>query len=151
MRTHQKKWQAAGFTLIELMIVVAVIAILAAVAYPSYTSYIVKSNRRAAQSFMLEVSSRQQRYLLDARSYADAPNDGDIATKLNISTPPDVARNYVVVSKVTMDGSSPRKPPGFTVEATPQGSQATRDTSCGKLTIDEAGGKTSENGGATCW
>ncbi len=147
MWTGRQKWRTAGFTLIELMIVVAVIAILAAVAYPSYTSYIVKSNRRAAQSFMLEVSSRQHRYLLDARSYADAPNVGDIDTKLNIATPPDVARNYEIVSPI----KSGAKPPGFTVEAKPTGIQATRDAVCGTLKVDEAGVKTASGGGATCW
>ena len=147
MKTNRHEWRSGGVTLIEVMIVVAVIAILAAVAYPSYTSYIVKSNRRAAQSFMLEVSSRQHRYLLDARSYADASAAGDIATKLNITTPPDVARNYDVTSPVKAGAT----PPGFTVEAVPKGAQATRDAACGTLKVDETGAKTATGGGATCW
>ena len=40
-----RRWVHAGFTLIELMIVVAIIAILAAIAYPSYTSYITRTHR----------------------------------------------------------------------------------------------------------
>lgn len=147
MRTNTNARRLAGFTLIEVMVVVAVIGILAAVAYPSYSSYIVSSNRRAAQSFMLEVSNRQQRYLLDARSYADAANVGDIDTKLNITTPPDVARNYDVISPVKAGA----KPPGFTVKATPKGTQAQRDTKCGTLTVDETGQKTASGGGTKCW
>lgn len=143
-----------GFTLIEMMIVVAVMGILAAVAYPSYIQFITKSNRRAAQSFMLEVSSRQQRYLLDARSYADAsvsdPAQANSIPKLLLISPsPDVARNYDITSPVKA-GS---KPPGFTVEATPKGNQAARDSGCGKLTIDEAGAKSvaGSQGVSACW
>lgn len=130
-----------GFTLVELMITVAIVGILAAVAYPSYLTYLTKSNRRAAQSFLLEVSNRQQRYLLDARSYA-----ADLAT-LQMSTPPDVSRNYTI----TTAPKAGTTPPGFTATATPTGTQATRDAGCGNLTIDETGAKTASGGGATCW
>src|SRR5437762_1440926 len=72
---------ARGFTLGELMVTVAIVGILAAVAYPSYVRYGVRANRSAAESFMLEVSSRQERYLVDARQYAP-----DLAT-LGIAVP----------------------------------------------------------------
>jgi len=61
----------SGFTLIELMITVVIIAILVAVAYPSYTRYIARSNRTAAQSYLMDLAQREQQYLLDVRSYAD--------------------------------------------------------------------------------
>lgn len=133
----------AGFTLIELMVVVAIVAILAAIAYPSYINYIVRSNRAAAQSFVLEVSSRQQRYLLDARSYA-----ADLAT-LQISAPGTVSNNYTITTAPKVSTT----PPGFTVTATPQGAQASRDTGCGTLSIDESGTKTATGakGVSACW
>lgn len=132
-----------GFTLIELMITVAVIGILAAIAYPSFAAYIIRSNRAAAESFLLEVSSRQQRYLLDARSYAANLNT------LQLSTPPEVSKNYTI----TTAPKTVTTPPGFTATATPTGSQATRDSECGTLTIDEAGTKTASGakGVAGCW
>src|SRR5437899_3232637 len=123
---------ASGFTLIELMVTVAIVAILAAIAYPSYTAYIVRSNRAAAQGYMLEVASVQQRYLLDARAYAAN------MTALNLVPPSNVSANYTI-DTAPKAGTTP---PGFTVTATPILNQLARDTACGILTIDEAGTKT---------
>ena len=140
--TELPRKASRGFTLIELMIVVAIVAILAAVAYPSYTNYVIRSNRSAAQGFLLEVSNLQQRYLLDKRSYGDT-------TALNLAaiTPATVSKNYTVTATT---GPKPGTTmPGFKITATPIGSQLARDTTCGKLEIDEAGAKTPTTGG--CW
>jgi type IV pilus assembly protein PilE len=135
------KHRLRGFTLIELMIVVAIVAILAAVAYPSYTSYITRSNRSAVQGYMLEVSNLQQRYLLDARSYA-----ADLTT-LNSPVPSNVSSNYSVVTAPKTGTTVP----GFTITATPVGGQLARDTNCAVLKIDESGKKEASGGGTSCW
>ena len=54
--------QNKGFTLIELMIVVAIIGILAAIAYPSYQEYVRRTKRTDAQADMMELANRLQRY-----------------------------------------------------------------------------------------
>lgn len=139
------RMQSRGFTLIELMVTVAIVAILAAIAYPSYTNYIVRSNRSAAQGYMLELSNLEQRYLLDARSYA--PN----LAALNYPIPSNVSSIYTVEA-VPKTGTPL---PGFTITATPivGSSQAARDTACATLTIDEAGVKTAAGTSedAACW
>ena len=135
--------QQRGFSLSELMIVVAIIGILAAIALPAYNSYIVRSNRNAAQSYMTEVANRQQRYLLDARAYA-----ADIGT-LGLAAPAEVARNYTIATAPKAGAT----PPGFTVTGTPKGTQLARDTDCGTLGLDETGAKTASGskGVGGCW
>ncbi|QIC80096.1 prepilin-type N-terminal cleavage/methylation domain-containing protein [Acinetobacter indicus] len=61
-----------GFTLIELMIVVAVIAILAAIAMPSYTSYKVRANRVEVQTELMQLAQRLQSYKAMNHSYRNA-------------------------------------------------------------------------------
>ena len=62
--------QASGFTLIELMIVVAVIGVLAAIALPSYRSYIVRAARVEAQAELLELASLQEKIFLNSTGYS---------------------------------------------------------------------------------
>ncbi|MEK6592714.1 MAG: type IV pilin protein [Pseudomonadota bacterium] len=142
--TPSSAWKSRGFTLIELMIVVVVIAILTAVAYPSYENYIIRANRSAAQSFMLEVASKQERFLLDARAYA-----ADLAA-LGMTVPSSVSANYTITAPGTAG-----PPPGYTVTAIPipGGRQATKDTLCGTLTINATGTKTASGSGGVsqCW
>jgi len=58
-----------GFTLVELMIVVAVVGILAAVALPSYRNYVVRAARVEAQAELLELASLQEKIFLNSNSY----------------------------------------------------------------------------------
>ncbi len=122
--------KAAGFSLIELMIVVAIVAILAAVAYPSYQQHIIRNNRAAAQQYVLEVSSLQHQYILDNRSYA--------TTLAALGTTPDarVSVNYTIALTLVDNTASP---PTFTVQATPRAGsiQAGSDT----LTVNHLGQK----------
>ena len=58
-----------GFTLIELMIVVAVVGILTAIAYPAYTDAVMKGRRAQARTALMELLQQQERYLTQNNCY----------------------------------------------------------------------------------
>lgn len=131
---------ARGFTLIELMIAVVVIGILAAIAIPNYSRHVVRSHRAAIESFMLEVSGAQERFLLDNRAYA--ANLG----ALGMSVPAAQATRYDIT--VTPNAALP---PGYSIVAAPKGSQLSADAGCGMLTLTSAGAKSASGSATDCW
>src|SRR5574339_351791 len=58
-----------GFSLVELLIIVAIISILAGMAYPSYTDYMRKSRRSDGKTLLTGIAARQEQYYLDNKSY----------------------------------------------------------------------------------
>jgi type IV pilus assembly protein PilE len=130
-----------GFTLIELMIAIAIIGVLIAVAYPSYTNSLIKGNRAAARAFLLEVSQRQQQFLLDNRAYATKAE----LVQAGVVAPPEVSKFYEWTTTPEVIAGPP---PDFTVRVTPLA--GTRQAHDGWQEINSSGAKNSEKHG-TAW
>ena len=137
-----------GFTLIELLIVVTIVGILGAMAYSSYTKSLVKGRRAAAKTLVMEISQREQQYLMDNRTYAAIADCAALNTTFGINVGTDVSRYYKCTSPtvpiVAVDNTV-GQPPTFTVTLAPYGEQATseaHESNAGTLAITQAGTKT---------
>ena len=128
---------STGFTLIELMIVVAVVGILAAVAYPSYQNYVIRAQRSAAQQLMLNIASREEQFLLDARQYTGTLSGGIFTVAPEGWTCSAAACTNARYS-VAVAVNNAATPPTFVITATAAGQQL----SDGNLTLNNSGQKT---------
>lgn len=128
-----------GFTLIELMIVVAVVAILAAIAYPSYQDQIRKSRRGQAKADLAEYAQQAERWHTVNNSYLNfalprnqSPREAGSIARYNLALSTQTANTFVITATAV------------------NGQQQDR---CGNLSLSQAGVKT-ETGSATlaeCW
>ena len=135
--------KARGFTLVELMMVVAVIAILAGIAIPSYSYYTTKARRADAAQLMLEIQNKQEQYVLDARTYTTALTAAGggipMASANGWTCAGTTCTNTFYSVAVTLVAGPP---PSYNVVATALGNQA----SDGNLTLSSAGAKTRSAG-----
>lgn len=139
VRRGSRKAATAGFTLIELMIVVAVIAVLAAVVLPSYQSSVRKARRADAKSALTYVAQLMERRNTERNSYASATL-GTGATDLYPATTEN--KHYTLaLSNLTVTT--------FTITATPAGNQSLDP--CGNYTLTHAGIRGAALANDLCW
>jgi len=126
--SKEKRFQM-GFTLVELMVVVAIIGILASVAYPAYIEHVRKARRADAQAALTQAAQFMERSYSLSQKYS------------GVSLPSSIgAAQYAISISAQSDTA-------FTLQAAPASGWS--DPKCGTLSLDNAGVKTPTTPG--CW
>jgi type IV pilus assembly protein PilE len=148
-----KHSRMAGFTLVELMVVVVITAILASIAVPAYNSSIRKSRRTEAKTTIMDLAAREERYFATQNMYTTSPASlayGSGAFPLQSGT-------YYQISSVTTSAATATTPGGYVLQVTPvAGSPQLQDTSCQTFQVDQTGKQSSldnssNDSSTTCW
>ena len=120
-----------GFTLIELMIVVAIIGILAAIAVPQYSDYVTRSRRADGQTTLLQVAQALERCYTQFSAYTNTSCAVVGTGGVSQASP----EGYYVIAAA----GSALSASALTLTATRQGAQATNDSDCTTLTLTHLG------------
>jgi type IV pilus assembly protein PilE len=138
MRNASQNTRRKGFTLIELMIVVAIIAIIAAIAYPNYTRYAFRTRRADAHEMMMRIAAMQERHYTNRNEYGTAADLGLDSTASE--------KGYYQIAINRANGNQT-----YVLTATPAGAQV--GDKCGNLTINNIGnkGQSGDETNGRCW
>jgi type IV pilus assembly protein PilE len=141
---------AKGFSLIELMIVVAIIAVLASLAYYNYSRYAFRARRADAREMLMRTAAAQERFFTNTNAYATSTAD--------ITNPPpqglgltatSAGGNYTLTAATGSSGDAL----SFILTATPVVGGPQASDKCANLTIDNVGNKgwSGDTSNGACW
>lgn len=136
----------AGFTLVEIFLVVALVAVLAGIALPVYQNAVTKARRSDAKAALLTVANKQESFMLDRSTYTDDMAD------LGFGRDPMVSEEgHYAVDAGPCSGGSLASCYQLTATPLPSSAQA-RDSQCANFTLDSLGNKSASGPlGAECW
>lgn len=142
--------KGAGFTLIEMMVVVAIVAILASIALPSYTSYVARARRADARTQLLQVAQFMQRFYTANDTYIQDRASNLVATQIpNVlkQSPGDATVAIYTLNISVVETTS------FTLQMVPVPGGVMAGDNCGTFTLNSVGvrGVTGSLPSSTCW
>ena len=138
---------ARGFTLIELMIVVAIMAILATLAYNSYSNYAFRTRRADGREMIMRVAAAEERYFTNFNAYSASITNPATAGGLGFTSATSEKGYYTIGAPVLGAGGA-----AYQLVAVPQNVQAT--DACLSLTLTDTGTKSQTGSNTTngsCW
>lgn len=138
-----------GFTLIELVIVIAIVGILTSIALPMYRDYVIRANRTEAKAALVTISLAQERYFAANNTYATAL--ASLGTVMGVASSGITDNGFYSIAIVA---ASPTI--AYTLTATPQAKAGQNTDKCNILTLNSSGTKDVSNASAgytaaNCW
>ena len=159
LRTAARSSRPDGFSLIELMMVVAIASVLLAIAFPSYMTFIRQSRRTEAKTTVLDLAGREERFLsTNPAAYTQVPANLGYTGAWPIV----IGNGYyqVTVCSPAAVACAPNPPaaPSYSILATPVAGQSqVNDAPCTSFSVDSSGRQyATGTGGAAvatpyCW
>ena len=143
------RYRSRGFSLIELMVVVAIFAILSTIAVNSYRRYTLRATRTEGRLALLAIQVAQEKYFLQNNQYAQ-----DLAT-VTAAPPAGLGIGAINASGATGGGNytisfAAVTPTTYTLQAVATGNQTKDTAACLTFTINEQGQRTPADS-TGCW
>jgi type IV pilus assembly protein PilE len=152
-RIISRKPDSAGFTLIELMVVVIIASVLISIAIPTYISSVRKSRRTEAKTALLDLAGREERFYNTSNTYSNTPSDlgyGAGAAPFSMI----VGNGYylVTIAFTAFIPGPPSVAATYTITATPVvGSDQAKDAQCTQFQLTNTGLLSSTPNTTVCW
>ncbi len=147
----------AGFTLIELIIVIVIVSVLASIALPAYQDSMRKGRRADAKAGLMDAANRQERFMLDRSAYTKDMKNLGFGDDPMISEEGLYSIDVDETATTALCGyafdPNDNAPPCYVLSATPvAGGAQADDARCTKFILDSSGARQAEGSAAAeCW